>query len=362
MNIVMFPDCSKDNKYIELIRNALENLDIKINSLNETLNNKKKFNETEYFIFNWYESLYTNSLLNQSKIFIKKFRLLINLKLNNKKIIWVLHNKIPHDDKYVFYSKFLMKWLVNNSYKIIIHSNESKKIINELTNSLNIMDKVVYIPHPNYIGAYKEYCNFRYDANKELNLLFIGAIKPYKNVDLLIKVFNELKLENVVLTLAGKTSSKQYEEYINSLINENPNIITYFRFIEDDEIISFINKSNMIVLPYDIKSSLNSGTIFLAFSNKRTVLSPMIGTLKDIKNDNLFFTYDYKTDYEHRDKLKESISNIYNIYINGNYILQDMGNKCYEVVKNENTLDKISQIFNEKIFNNRIDNVNIGDK
>lgn len=353
MKIVLEPYSSKNNKYLELIKKSLTDLNIDVNSLETAFNDTKLYDETEYFILNWYESLYTNSILTQTKRFIKKYIYLIKLKLSNKKLIWVIHNKVSHDDKYKFYSKTLMKWLAKNSYRIIIHSNESKLIVNELVDYEKVKEKIVYMPHPNYIGAYKNVKDNEIDLTN-LNLLFVGAIKPYKNVDLLIEVFNELKLENVTLTLAGKVSSIEYENYINRIIDNNPNIITDFRFIEDDEITGLINKSHMLVLPYDINSSLNSGTIILAFSNAKTVLSPLIGTLKDFENKDLFFYYEYNNISSHKKFLKEKIINIYNSYKCNNEILQRVGMECYKVVEKENSLEKISDIFRQRIFNNNI--------
>lgn len=351
MNIAMQPNGSDNNKYIDLIQNSIKELGVTINSFEETFSNKQIFNQTEYFIVNWYESLYTNSLIKQSRNFIIKLIKLIKLKKANKKLIWVLHNKVPHDSKHVFYSKILMKWLVENSYKIIIHSKESKNVISELTNDLRIMEKVVYMPHPNYIGAYKDCNNNQKETGETLNLLFIGAIKPYKNVDLLIEVFNELNLDKVTLTLAGKVATKEYEKYITNIIGNNKNIKVDFRFIEDDEIVSLINESDMLVLPYDIKSSLNSGTIFLAFSNKKTVLSPLIGSLKDFDDKDLFFSYEYESIEEHKKRLNNNILNIYNKYKKDNSLLQEMGMKCYQIVEKENNMEKIRDIFKNEIFN-----------
>ena len=345
MKVSIEPYNSKGNKYIELIKNSITNLNIDIYEFDI-----KRLEGIEFFIFNWYESLYVNNLLKQMHIFIKKYLKLILLKLKGKKIIWVVHNRVPHDIKRPLFSKLLMKYLAENSYKIIIHSNETKNVLKNFIDEEEINKKSVYVPHPNYIGAYKEN-----DINKEekrddiLELLFIGGIKPYKNVDLLIEVFNELNLTNVKLKLCGKVINREYELYINKLINSNKNIETDFRFIEDDELNGLIEKSDMLVLPYDIKSSLNSGTIILAFSNKKTVLSPMIGTLKDFEDKDLFFGYEYADENTHKQELKKHILKIYEIYKFDKNSLSTMGYKCYQEVKEKNSInivtDKFRQIF-----------------
>lgn len=343
MKVSIEPYNSKGNKYIELIKKAITNLNINICEFNI-----KNLEEIEFCIFNWYESLYTRSLLSQIHIFIKKYLQLILLKLKRKKMIWVVHNRIPHDTKRYIFSELLMRYLAKHSYKILIHSNESKVVLRKFLSKGEIDKKCVYVPHPNYIGAYKDG-----NINKEekrcemLELLFIGAIKPYKNVDLLIEVFNELNLPNVKLKLCGKVMNDEYETYINKLINSNRNITTDFRFIEDDELNGLIKKSDILVLPYDMKSSLNSGTIILAFSNKRTVLSPMIGTLKDFEDKSLFFAYEYVDERTHREELKKSILKVYDIYINDQSSINTMGERCYQEVKENNSIKMVTDKFRQ---------------
>lgn len=350
MKIAMYPYKSDSNKYIELIQKSIHLLDIEINSFDVVFKDRKLLNETEYFIFNWYESLYTTSLIKQTVRLIKKYLKLLILVFKGKKIIWVLHNKIPHDSKNTFYPTLLMKYLSKKSYKIIIHSHESKDVIRQLNNSDKVAEKIVYIPHPNYINAYEDGEELKKFDDDKLNLLFIGAIKPYKNVDLIIKAVNELSLPNIRLILAGKIENKEYEEYINSLINNNNNIITDFRFIRDNEIQGIIKSADILILPYDIKSSLNSGTILLAFSNKRTVLSPSIGTLKDFKNQEDFFAYDYEDEEEHKQKLKENIANISKMFSADSSIFKRKGERCFSVVEDKNSLERISYAF-KKILN-----------
>lgn len=349
MKVAMYPYESVDNQYLNLIKVSIKELNLEINSFEKVISNKELFGETDYYLFNWYESFYTDSRRKQSIEFTKRILKLIKLKLYRKKIIWTVHNKIPHDSKRVFLSKVLMKFLANNSNNIIIHSNETRNVLAELTNYKKIKNKIVYIPHPNYIGAYNVNEDIKKYDNKKLNLLFVGRIQPYKNVDLLIKVFKELNFDDVTLTIAGKPSGEEYKTYINNLIGDNSNIRSILRFIEDDELPQLMLKSDMLVLPYDIKSSLNSGTIILAFSNKRTVLSPLIGTLKDFDR-NQFFAYEYTDEISHEKELKKNLIEIVNLYRSNKNIIENMGRNCYEIVKVENSSERVADIYKNKIF------------
>lgn len=344
----MYPYNNSSNRYIDLIKDAILNLNIEINCFEEVVRDRVLFQETEYYVLNWFESLYTNSLLKQSIKFIVKILKLVKLRFHKKKIIWTVHNKCPHNSKYKFYSMFLMRYLAINSYKIIIHSNETKNVLSELVDYNDIKDKIIYVPHPNYIGVYDSNtpCS-NGSLDDKINLLFIGRVQPYKNVDLLIEVFNELNLSNLTLTLAGQPSDEDYKDYIINLIDNNPNIKTEFKFIEDDKIKDFIIQSDMLILPYDMKSSLNSGTIILAFSHKRTVLSPLIGTLKDFKNREMFFSYNYVDKISHKKVLKEKIIEVQTW---SKAQIRDSGRKCYNIIKSDYSTDRISHILKENIF------------
>lgn len=342
MKIAMLPYETASNKYLELMRNAILKLGIEINSFDEVYENKELFDETEYFLLNWYEAPVTNSIVLQLLRMIKKIMKLKRIQRNNKKIVWVMHNKIPHNLNHTFHPRYIMNYLIKNSNNIIIHSKDTRNFLSSRKDYNEIKDKLVYVPHPNYIGAYKK-SESSVDEDK-LNLLFLGTVQPYKNVDLLVKVFNELNLENVTLTLAGKTSSDEYKDYINGLIDGNKNIKTEFRFIEDDEMQDFIAKSDLLVLPYDLKSSLNSGTIILAFSSKKTVLSPLIATLKDFDNRENYFSYEYVDEESHKKALKENLLKISKM---DKKEIQEMGKRSYSIVEKENSLDKISEILSQ---------------
>jgi hypothetical protein len=87
-----------------------------------------------------------------------------------------------------------------------------------------------------------------------------------------------------------------------------------------------------------LDSSLNSGATILAFSYGRTVLSSETGTLADIKDKELFFTYSYREQDEHKERLKEQIIAIHSKY-RGNYNeLLKLGEKCKEYMKENNSL------------------------
>lgn len=342
MRVSIYPFDSEYNKYIELMKNALNN----IQGVEIIKSSLLKPGKVDLFILNWFENLPVNNV-NIYILFFKKCIEIVYLKLRNKKFIYVFHNKLPHESNNILLNKILMNILIKFSENIVVHSKSSleeiKNILFKYTSSNHIYNKCVYIPHPNYIGVYN---NKFIECNNDrsiLKLLFVGQIRMYKNVDLLVRVFNELNLPNTTLDICGKVSDKFYEDYIMNIIGDNENIKTNFKFIEDEEINKLIYSSDILVLPYDIKSSLNSGTIILAFSNKKTVVSPLIGTLKDFENKDIFFGY-YYNDYEdHKKALKEQLKKVHKIYFENDKEVVSMGEKCFSLVKENNDIGIVEE-------------------
>lgn len=325
LKIVYIPFELKFNKYVDLMKNACD-------SFAEVLPlNIKNFLASKFFVFNWYEN---------RRNLIEFIFVLLLLKISRKKIIWTMHNKISHNSKIFFFSKLKIKIMELFSDKIIIHSKASEIGIKNKS-------KIIYVPHPNYINIYGKTA-VDTTPNDKLKLLFLGLVKPYKNIELLVEVFNELNLKNAKLSICG-FAEENYKKELLRKTTANKNIEFHLKFIEDNNIPQILAKHHILVTPYNSRSVLNSGSTILAFSYKRSVLSPNNGTLSDFENQNMFFSYEYTNYEEHKKILKEKILFLYENYVDNYNKLLDLGNECYEYVKENNSMDKISEILKSEI-------------
>ncbi len=172
----------------------------------------------------------------------------------------------------------------------MILCDESKSVLKTLCKFPKLYENKIYkIPHPNYIGVYPEpYVRTTKTSDDILNILYVGQVNKYKNIDLLINAVNSLNNNRIHLHIAGNCKDKVYKDYLTNT-SENKNISFDFRFIPDNELVQIISKNDIVAIPYSLESSLNSGTIFLAFSYKKTVIAPMIGTLKEFSDRSFFY-------------------------------------------------------------------------
>lgn len=339
-NVFIYPANNNENQYVNIQETAIKH------SGNNVTYSLKDFFKTDYFLLNWFETLGGNKKLD----YVKKCFKLFMMKLFNKRILWVLHNKKPHTkdnkDKSTKLSIKLMKKLLKQSFKIIILCDESKSVLETLCKSGNSYENKIYkIPHPNYIGVYPKTADkitkTSYDI---LNILYVGQVNKYKNIDLLINAVTTLNNDRIHLHIVGNCKDKEYKEYLTNT-SKNKNITFDFRFIPDNELVEIISNYDIVALPYSYESSLNSGTIFLAFSYKKTVIAPMIGSLKEFSDKSFFYGYDYKNEGEHKANLEKTIKQVYADFEKNNTVLAEKGETAYNIVKENNSVDMISGLY-----------------
>jgi len=360
MKLYFYPNTSSSNKYVHNLISYLEKRGVKIS--NKGLDNnfitqvKMTFkSDIDAVHFNW---ILRKASDYKFKNYVKTYKIIFWIKLLkklNKKIIWTMHNKIPHETKNLDLVKRLRRFIIINSDLIIIHCNESKNILRRHLNSKEIQEKILYVPHGNYINSYRTDTS---DKRKEYNInddefvyLFLGHVQPYKNIDLLIKVYNDLDLENTKLLICGKPKNKSLKNDLEKMINDNPNIIFKPVFIKNDELVSYLNTADVFVLPFKKRSMLNSGSLFLGLSYKKPVIIPQIGSVKDIKEKEFVFSYNYNCSSGHYQCLKNKMKEVYNIYNKDKKYFAELGENGYKFVKNNYDWDDISKIL-VKAYNN----------
>ncbi len=239
--------------------------------------------KTKAVFLNWIEKELDRKL---------KIQLLFH-KLFGVKIIWVFHNKMPHEMIGLNQAKKNMEWLANQSDIIILHSKSSKKYIPNVKVNKR---KAVYVPHIMYTPY-----NNRKDVESirgtygigEKDFLFsiLGEIKSYKNIEAGVEAFRKLNLQNAKLIIAGMPMDNEYAKKIANLCRMDKKIIVIFKYLKDIEMENIIDISDVIVLPYKGGSSMNSGVMIHAFSRAKTVIAPDICMAKDYEKEGFFYMY-----------------------------------------------------------------------
>lgn len=340
---IAFKPYGESNKYIENSIEAIRRLGHEVVPFSEA-----KARDTQIVILNWYESTRERrGAIKNLALFIVKGLAIFYLRALNKRIVFVMHNKQSHGHSIT--SRWLQRLLIRHCDAIQILSRPSLKYLPE-----KYAKKAFYVPHPNYVCAYPPLQKYTREElgipSDRLVYLFVGLIRPYKNVEMLVEIAKKTG-DRAHFVIAGAPSSEAYRDELLRQMEGASNITQLFTFIPDEDLCSLINLSDALVLPYDVSSSLNSGVAILAFSNKRTVIAPLIATLEDIAEENCFIGYTYKSAEEHKrileEKLKRPFCDARLTVAQTRERLHEMGQRAYDYVNEHNDLSAISEKYRE---------------
>ena len=190
--------------------------------------------------------------------------------LNNKKNAWyfIIHDADRHPGEKWPRVKSI-SWRVKASRKIITLSEfVSKKIV--------VFDpgkKAIIIPHPRFEFFY-------HSQSRELFLppqyiLFIGRIRDYKGLDVLLDAMK--KIDSVTLVIAGEGVVPTHEL---------KNVFILNKWMSESEILYLIQNALCIVFPY--REASQSGLLPLAMSLDKRIVATEVGALSEQLGDYVF--------------------------------------------------------------------------
>jgi glycosyltransferase involved in cell wall biosynthesis len=278
---------------------------------------------------------------------------LLIVKIIGVKIVWTVHNITSHDINFRSIELFFTKVLTRLFNRIIVHCSSAK---NEVIDVYGVKKNlIVIIPHGNYIHCYKNTISMK-EARRKLHLsvdnivfLYFGLIRPYKGIFGLINSFNKLNNNNAKLLITGKPLNDEVANNIQMICNDNEKIKINFGFVTDDEIQTYMNAIDVVVLPYE--NILTSGAVILAMSFGKPIIAPSIGCIPEVLDNKGSFLYDPLQEAGLLKAIKQSF----------NSDLKKMGEYNYKLV-NKLSWDKIAKktISAYKECLNKKGKVNIG--
>ncbi len=201
------------------------------------------------------------------------------------RVIWTAHNLRPHERIYPrFESWFYRQWtdLVDG---IICLSDSSRRLLIERYPELE--DRPIFVsPHGHYRPVLPRTLS-RTEARAEWGwspedrvIANVGAIRPYKNIPGLIRVFRGNGESNLRLVVAGTCSDDALRQEIETAASGDSRIRLAFGFLEDSAMQTVITAADVAVLPYS--DILNSGFALYALSCNTPVLAPNLGSLPEL--------------------------------------------------------------------------------
>jgi glycosyltransferase involved in cell wall biosynthesis len=210
-------------------------------------------------------------------------RALDDLQERGVPVIWTVHNVLPHECEDPALEAQFRQELADRVDVVHVMCEETARAC---AGRFQIPEsKLRLLPHPSYVDVYPNLVDIdiaRYElglAHEDFVYLYVGKIRPYKGVDLLLDAFDRLSRHqpDAKLLLVGELGRFEGVDEIVQRAWANPNVIANFNSIPDADLQLYMNASNVVVLPY--RTALNSGALQLAYSFARPVIAPEVGCL-----------------------------------------------------------------------------------
>jgi glycosyltransferase involved in cell wall biosynthesis len=219
--------------------------------------------------------------------------------LKERPCIWTAHNLVAHNASSPEDEHKMINKLIGVCDGIITMSEVSKSHLSSFGNLRKEMP-IATIPHGHYMNVYpnnisRRDARSRLEINQEARVvLSLGRIEKYKGLDDLIIQFCRVASVNDVLVIAGFASSATYLNDLNRLAFERcpqgASIRIDGEFIENDLLQVYFNAADVVALPF--KNILNSGSLMLAMSFGKCVITPEIGSIPEVVCRDGYFSYD----------------------------------------------------------------------
>lgn len=177
-------------------------------------------------------------------------------------------------------SRFLYKRIKHYSNLRLIVSNPLIK--DEFINEVGIESDRIILRPERYINE-KTVCHKNTDKNtNNLNLLFIGTLRPFKNVEFCLEALRKLNNPSIYYTIAGRCKiDKAYDNKINEMVNLTNNAKRIDRYISDDEYEEIIQDCDFLVLCDKKQASCASnGTMTEALLKGKPIIAPDFNPFK----------------------------------------------------------------------------------
>ena len=213
------------------------------------------------------------------------------LKLLKVKLVYTAHNVMPHENGRFDFK--IQSFVLKTATAIIAHTQFIK---NKLIETFEIENEKIYvIAHGNYDSQLPEKQISKKQARKNLSIrqdenviLFFGAVKAYKGLDLLLDAFEiaASQNQNLRLVIAGSPDTEElknkYANKINQLKSKN-RIIHNFAYVPTEKVADYFLAADIIALPY--KNIYHSGIIHLTFSYGRPFVATDVGDFREMAEE-----------------------------------------------------------------------------
>lgn len=218
----------------------------------------------------------------RAKVLFKLAMLNLAKQLCGVRVVWLVHEPHPHDENRI------ARWSTQSFLRMLdgaIYLSHASKIaseadIPELTRIPSLVTR-----HGHYRFDMERPSQPRRKPGHTLRLVYFGQIRPYKNLDGLIRASSRLSPSEFRVKIIGWSKDPAFTRTLTELAAAAPAIALDIRdtLVPQSVIEAALDESDGVILPY--RNILNSGAALFALSRNRPVMAPRLGTLPELQDE-----------------------------------------------------------------------------
>ncbi len=283
-----FPDWRTGNPYLSMLFAGLGEVGVvarPVRSLVEHLASVEEYDDPGILNVHWTAPILAGArTAEETRARVDRLaRLLDRFVTAGGRLVWSVHNVVPHDAAYPEAEVDVCRLLADRARLVHVLSEETVPAVAPYYP----LDpaRVVVIEHSSYLGVYPDHVD-RDEARRRLALdadtgvlVTLGRIRPYKGIDRLLDAFERPPLDDPGLRLlvAGLQGGGEAMRVLASRLETTPRVVSHPRRVRRREMQVWMHSADLAVLPYT--GILNSGSFLLAETFGLPVVAPRAGAL-----------------------------------------------------------------------------------
>lgn len=212
------------------------------------------------------------------------------------RIFWTLHNLVEHESQNPNQEIRVRALVARFANAVIVHSQPALDLAAH-TYHVNLDRNGHVVPHGNYIDAYtyndeiKRSLQAKYGIrSRDTVLLFFGAVRRYKGLDLLLSAFGQVNNERLRLIIAGKPIDEELRHWLVTEAAADSRIGLCLEFVPEIQVAAYFGLASAVILP--LQGALTSGSVILAMSCGKCLILPNSARILGVPGNTGAFYYE----------------------------------------------------------------------
>ena len=271
------PRRTDDNPYLSLLNDELRREGVAIDGVS----GRRLLSRPEVLHVHWPEQLLRHDDARTMAYSAAKLLLLIAAaRLRGTVVVWTAHNLRPHERRHPRLSDAFMA-LFTAQVDLVIGLTAGSRAAVVARYPLLKRRPFVVVSHGHYRDAYPRDERDKAASRRRLGLpanartlLTLGYVRRYKNLPALVRAFTRGGRDDARLVIVGPLGEEALGDEIQTARGDDERIVLRLATATPEEVVGWHAAADVVVLPYDTSSSLNSGAALLALSFDRPVVMP----------------------------------------------------------------------------------------